>query len=69
MEHYYRIDMEYLAETSVIIRATSPEQAQELMVSSVNPTVKYTILRTVELTEQEKDALLNNEIPEERTVN
>lgn len=68
--HYYRIDMEYTAETSVVIMAGSPEQANELVVSSVNPNVKYTILRTVELSEEEKNKLLTHtEITEERTVN
>lgn len=67
--HYYKIDLEYTAQTSVVIMASSPEQANELMVSSVNPDIKYTILRTVELSNQEKDTLLSNEIPTERTVN
>lgn len=71
--HYYRIDMEYIAETSVVVAAASVEQANDLMATTVNPNVKYTIVRTVELSEKEKNELLAQQSwtdhSEERTLN
>lgn len=67
---YFRVDMEYTQQTSLLIAAETAEQADELVVESIDPSVQgFRILATTEVSPEEKDKILSDMTDTPRTLN
>lgn len=67
---YYRVDFEYIQQSALLIMAQSPEEANKLVLDSVDPTVQgFKVNSTTEISEEEKDKMLRHGPDEERTLN
>jgi hypothetical protein len=68
--NYYRVDLEYTQRTSLLIAAETPAEAEALVVDSIDKNVRgFKILKTEEITEEEKDEILEGINQQGRTIN
>lgn len=60
ISRYYRIDLEYVQRTSLLVAATSPDEANDMVAESIDPTVRgFQIIATTEISEEDKDKMLH----------